>query len=542
MNLQLDSKSAHEGSAEDLYQKRLAERDCYLEEAFSSAQVTIPSIIPDTQDIRMRTAPVRLAKPFQSLGARGINNLSSKLLLTLFPPTLPFMKYVLSSEAKAEAEEDGTDIAEIESLLARREATIQDEIDIQNIRTKAFLVLRHLLVAGNVLAYSPQDTGGLQVFPLNAYTVVRDGMGNLLDLIYVEKMHRQSITDERVLEILARASENSATNPEGPTSDASEAVLVYTRVLRDGLGYISWQEVAGERVDGSEEEWTLDNLPWLPLRYSVIDGEHYGRGFVEEYRGDLVSYEQLSRDINFASANAAKVVWAINPSSGVRTQQFMDAPNGGAISANPEDIGAIRLDKAGDVQTANQAMPRLQQDLSAAFMLNSSFQRNQERVTAEEIRRMAEELEDTLGGVFSLLSTELQLPLAKLMESGLVKRGTLKALPPTAARIGVVTGLAAIGRGQELQRLREAGALFTEFAPLMPGLPRYLKEDNMALRILTGTGVDTEGLLYSNQEVEANDQAAQEAAQAQNLGNEVSRGVGSAVGKAEPEQLAQAVA
>ena len=79
------------------------------------------------------------------------------------------------------------------------------------------------------------------------------------------------------------------------------------------------------------------------LRFTSIDGEDYGRGFVEEYRGDLTSFEQMSRDVLFASANASKVVWAIDPASGLKVKKFNDTPNGGAIAAKGEDIEAIRL-------------------------------------------------------------------------------------------------------------------------------------------------------------------------------------------------------
>lgn len=60
--------------------------------------------------------------------------------------------------------------------------------------------------------------------------------------------------------------------------------------------------------------------------------------------------------------------------------------------------------------------------LSYAFMLNSAVQRSGERVTAEEIRYVANELEDTLGGIYSILSQELQLPLANTLLNILSKR------------------------------------------------------------------------------------------------------------------------
>ena len=51
--------------------------------------------------------------------------------------------------------------------------------------------------------------------------------------------------------------------------------------------------------------------------------------------------------------------------------------------------------------------------LGAAFLLNTAVTRDAERVTAQEIRMQAQELESSLGGVYSRLANELQLPLAK---------------------------------------------------------------------------------------------------------------------------------
>ena len=58
----------------------------------------------------------------------------------------------------------------------------------------------------------------------------------------------------------------------------------------------------------------------------------------------------------------------------------------------------------------------------------SGIQRMQS-ATAEEIRSMVKELEDSLGGVYSVLSQELQLPIANRIMHLLSKRGTLPKLP-----------------------------------------------------------------------------------------------------------------
>jgi hypothetical protein len=529
-----------EMTAEKLYRRRISERQCFLDEAYRSSKLTLPSLIPDNQDIINRSPGVTLAKPFQSLGARGVNNLASKLLLTLLPPTAPFMKYELAGEAKVEAEESSEDLAGLKSKLAVREMLIQSEVDLQGIRSKGFQVLKHELVAGNVMTYSDPDEGGLQVFPLNSYTAKRDGRGQLLDLIYVEKLDRMGIFDERILDILRDSVEETKTEAD----EADKPVLLFTRVMRTGKdSFESYQEVNGMEVEGSRDTHKQRTLPWLVLRLNGIDGEDYGHGFVEEYRGDLTTYEQMSRDMRFASANAAKVVWRVSPNSPVDFEAFANLDNGAGFSAEDGDVAAIRLDKGGDMNVVNVQISELKQSLSADFLLNSSFQREQERVTAEEIRRMAEELEDTLGGLFSLMSQEFQLPLALLLEEFLIKHdSTFKRLPEGTVKVGVVTGLAAIGRGQELNRLLVGVKTVAEADAAIPGVARFIKPENLSTRIWTGSGVDTEGLLYTAEEVAEQDQAAQQANAQKTLGEDMSKGAGTAIGKLPPEQVQETLA
>jgi hypothetical protein len=531
------------GSASGRYKAWQSERTTYLEEAFRSALLTIPSVVPDQQDIMQRSGSTKviLAKPFQSLGARGVNNLASKLLLTLFPPTSPFLKYVVSAHVQEEAQQTGTELGAITSALAKREARIQSEVDLRNVRPKGFQIIRHLLISGNCAVYVEPESGDLQVYGLNTFVVRRDGRGSLIEMIVCEILDRHTIEDEDVLAAINSIEYVETESPAHP----EKVVALYTSIKRDGKNFKVCQEVGGVEIENTEQTYTEETLPWLCLRYIEIDGEDYGRGFVEEYRGDLTSLEQLSRDILFASANAAKIVWGIDPTSPLKPKKFMETVNGGAVLARKDDVQAIQLQKTGDMQVAAATRNDLVAALSADFMLNSSFQRQAERVTAEEIRKMAEELEDTLGGVFSMLSQSLQLPLARLYEASLIKRGELKKLPKDSVRIGVVTGLAAIGRGQDLMRLREALALTGETAVYMPELPSYLKASELISQIFTGAGIATEGLIKDSKQVEEEQMQAQRAQSQQIVGSELAKGAGQAVGSVggqmAPEQLAGAL-
>ena len=60
----------------------------FLDRAIDAAKLTIPSLMPPYG----HTGFTKLPTPFQGIGARGVNNLASRLLLALLPPNSPFFR------------------------------------------------------------------------------------------------------------------------------------------------------------------------------------------------------------------------------------------------------------------------------------------------------------------------------------------------------------------------------------------------------------------------------------------------------------------
>jgi hypothetical protein len=50
-------------------------------------------------------------------------------------------------------------------------------------------------------------------------------------------------------------------------------------------------------VVGTKGKWPIDEPPFMALRWSVVECEDYGRSYVEEYIGDLIALEGLSKAI-----------------------------------------------------------------------------------------------------------------------------------------------------------------------------------------------------------------------------------------------------
>jgi len=137
-------------------------------------------------------------------------------------------------------------------------------------------------------------------------------------------------------------------------------------------------------------------------------------------------------------------------------------------------------------------------------------------VTAEEIRLMAEQLEQGLGGVCSIMSNELQLPLIRRVMYMMERAGDMPAVPKGLIEPQVTTGLEAIGRGNDKQRLTN----FLQVVAASIGPEQFLQFINpteLIRRYAASDGIDINGLVKSEQELQAANAQQQEVQLAQQL-------------------------
>jgi hypothetical protein len=172
-----------------------------------------------------------------------------------------------------------------------------------------------------------------------------------------------------------------------------------------------------------------------------------------------------------------------------------------------------------------------------AFLMNSSVQRNAERVTAEEVRFMASELEDALGGVYSILSQEFQLPLVHRLMDRMTKAKKLPPLPKGVVKPAIVTGLEALGRGHDLNKYL---MMLKALQPLGEQvLAQYMNPGDYISRIATSLGIDPAGLVKSQQEIDQQMQQMQQQ-QMMQMGGELAGKLGPSVIKGISDQAASA--
>ena len=489
------------GRAKAVYDKLTQDREDYTRRAEECAKYTIPRLFPREYD----DSGTDYATPYNSVGARGVNNLASKLLLALLPPNQPFFRFGLDEESMAMLQESNNEQMKdaIELGLSMLENAVVKYMEANSLRPTLSEAIKQLIVAGNALLFLPPKEGGVKCYKLRNYVVQRDGTGNVLQIVAKDTMSRASLPDY-VSKFLN--DHRPVINEDSKPSE--EKVDIYTHTYLDGNRWVSYQEIDGFKVPKSEQTYPKDKLPWMPIRFSKIDGENYGRSFVEDFLGDLRSLEVLSQSIVDLSKIAAKVVYLVSPSCQTNIQALAKARNGAYVKGRLDDVVPVQLNKSADMQVTMSTASNIEQRLSFCFLLNSAVQtgaQGRDRVTAEEIRYVAGELEDTLGGTYSLLSNELQMPLVKCIFNQMQSNGQLPDFGEFASRIEptIVTGVDALGRGHDLANLTQAMTILSQF----PDVMQSVNQSNLALRVFTSAHIDPTGLIKTPEQIEQERQA-----------------------------------
>ena len=501
---------AQEITAKQRYEKLSQDRNPFLVRGRECSALTIPAILPPQGFSSSSTLPT----PYQSLGARGARTLASKLLLSLFP-SIPFFNWRIDSQT---LEELGEKRGEIEKLLSKREKATASELELCVFRPAAFTALLHLIVTGNACIYIPPKQGErAQVYRLDQYVVRRDTAGNALEAVILETVDVASLPSE-IRDVVAKQDTYKDRDPK--TLDPAPVEL-YTHIYLDETDdqWKVYQEAGGVRIPGTEGSYKKELLPYLFLRFSTQPGEHYGRAYVEEYLGDLDSLEALSETLVEGSAASARIVFMVRPGGVTSLKVVANAKNGDVVSGDADDVQAMQVQKQQDLAVAKSQAEEIASRLSYAFLLHSSIQRSGERVTAEEIRFMASELDDGLGGVYTLMAADFQLPSVKLFEKRMEKRLKVPDLPSDIAHPVIVAGLEAIGRGHDQRNLQ----MFVKeiVAILGPEVAmQYLKPLEFMARSAAAYGIDTEGLFPTEEELAEQQQQMQMQTLLQSMGPE----------------------
>jgi len=476
----------------EFYDKHSKDRSDYETRAEDFAKITLPYLI--RADGANKSTQVPFARA-QAFCGGLVNNLKSKMGLALLPPSTSSFRFAPKQETLARLynSERGAALQSKEKLyseLSAKTSEINNAIEAQQIRSPLFDMVSQLLVVGSVVVEKLKDDG-IIIHTLKSFAV---------------KLNRRGMADGIcVVEVISNL-------PEGITPrEIKDEYELYTLLNYDSdtNKWIRTQDIDGELV-GVEQTYKSEmDLPFRYLGWQWASGESYHRPYVEDYYDDMLQLNSLAELLTRGSLAAAKVLWLVDE-RGSRTnkKEVSEAKTGAYIHGKSDDVTTVQAGKNFDFQVPMDREANLKRDLSKLFLSNESATRDAERVTAYEVQLMARELESsTLSGIYSAMAVGFSKWLVhQIMKELKIEFQTFE--------VEILTGLDAIGRSQEAQKLDGFMQRLTAL-----GKSHYVKDPELIARYASFDGINTNDLIKTSEEV-AEEQKAQQEQLAQQQANE----------------------
>lgn len=490
------------------------------------AELTIPSVFPPEG----YQVGDDLPGNNQSISAMAVNTLASALMFMAFPPGQPIMR--LKPEVfkvQGEIDQDPQMYANLLLAMSSLEIAHREKLQTTPIATAYVGLMKLLLVAGNALWKHIKLKEPTYHRP-DCYVVKRNSGGLPLRTIHKECVTFETLDKEHQDQIRPLLSDQDWKKTDGSHKKDFEvevevySVMKYHKASDGEETWLYWQECKGVTLEDTEVETDFDNPPMWPAWLIPEYGQDWGRSYCEEYRGDLYTLEAHASSINDGASLAALSLLFVKP-GGTSVKQVRQARNLSVLSGDANDLSVFRSDKTGDFNFVVQNYLETAKRVSAAFLMQSSIQRNGERVTAEEIRRLGQELDKAMGGLYTSTATGTQkVVIQRAVALNEDETPELPAIPRDIVKVEVITGVDALGQSTEAENLTEyATAARTAFPTKFE---QTHDAHNFFTRLAAARGVKPDGLVLSAEQVQADNAAMQEQAAQQTV---LDKGTGPAV-------------
>lgn len=455
------------------YNGTTTERSTLLDRFEQYAQWTIPALFPP-EDI---SGAQEVQLDYQSFGAQAVNNLANKIVTTLFHPTRPFFKAQAPDEY---VKESGRRLTDIDADLSALEKKCMVQFAERDGRTVATDATMQLIVTGNVL-WNMHKGQPYRHFTYRDYDASFDVWGEMTHCIVREWINVNALSAKHAQMCMQYGKREN------------DMVEVFTGIKRIALGYyVVWQELENFKVLSEDYSvYSKDTLPWKPQRWLAVPGRQAGVGLIEQMAGDFHTLSKMSMAELDLIAVMCDIKTIVKPGGTTKIKDLNEALPGAYVPGNPDDFESHSHDVANQMQWLDKKMQGLIRRLSQMFLLNSNAIRDAERVTAEEIRYVAQELDQVHGGVYSRVARSLQRPIAvDLMRN---ESPIFKSFKPL-----IITGLESLSRMSELDMYRGFINDMTTVGTALQGAHgAWVNVENLTKKFASGWGIDINEVVFT---------------------------------------------
>lgn len=472
---------AQDTSPKEFYEAGKTDRKLYEDRAETYANLTIPSVFRDSS---WTSSDTKEDNYCQSFGAMCVKSLVSKIGMSIFPPNASSFKLQSPQQAVDDLSQGDSNVEnDIQKDISEGQNKINKHLEGMNIRRTVFRVLEHLTVVSSCVVERVPNKA-FKIHSLRNIVVELDDMGEEVAICVYEKL---------------RTLPDGIDIPEEKKKTNGEKYDLYTLLYKDeNDSWIMKQSIDDEPV-GEEKKFTEKSRPFVYLGWLWNSGDAYYRPYVEDYEGDLSSVDTLTKVLTKGALVSSKSITFVDERGGrTRIRDVKKAANGAILQGNAGDVTSYQHGKNFDFQSPERMLDRLEGRLSYAFLLQQGLRRDAERVTAEEIRMISAELENALASVYAVISNKI---IKRFVEWAMED---LK-LKFNALEVKIVTGLDALGRAVESQKLDAYIQRGIQF-----GYVDRIKKGTLATRYADYDNIDTENLLMSDKEYQAEIQKQQQ--------------------------------
>lgn len=487
----------HDGVVSTLWAQMETEKGDLISRSEQYGLWTIPSITMDVSVQENQEAD----KGHVVVGARLVNHLSNRIADTMFPHDKPFFMLVLTPEAKLElekevGEEGAGKLAEIvRSSTAKIEQVAMRILKMTAYRPMAVLALKHMIITGNAVIKRMLD-GTRVVYGIRDFCIRRGLQGDMRECILRDPKKFGNLPEATQIALKAIRHDYQDDTP----------VVLYSHYKLVGKRW-QFQQAADNVMIAAPQFYAPKDLPILPLTWSLARGENYGRGLVEDNAIGFHNLDILTEAMIDLMSAIADIKFLVKTGSVIDVAALNGSLRGSYHQGNEGDITVPEIGKRGDIKIMLEAIAKWERDLSQAFLLNSASTRDAERVTAEEIRLNARELESAYGGLYSRLALEWQ----QLESEYAINKVDFAAELGSRAKmfeVIVVTGLDSLSREGQLDNLRLAIGDMQMLEAVPEEIRGTINPLLFASFVFTNRGVSLKDFMYTQAEIDANNKAA----------------------------------
>lgn len=454
------------------------------------AEWTLPSVYPKENT----DESTQLQFDYSSAGAEAVNSMASSLGMTFFAPNRPFFKFEQTQELKEAAATEQISLVELTGILANVESDIMKVGEAKGVRAGLTKSGKNILITGNCLLYMPKgEKARMLTYGPRKFCVRRDSSGEPVETILREKTELLNL-DAKVQDLIKSDREVK--------DDEEEEVILYTYMFRAGDKWITYQSAENITLTETRKVYNETTFPYHIQKWNLVDGEDYARGLVEDYAGDFHALMGTSASLSSIIAIIADTKFLVSARGGIDINTLNKAAAGTYVAGEADSIKATTATFNVPNQMIENAIDKYERRIGKAFLVNSSMIRDAERVTAEEINFIRDQLTSAYGPQYSEISSSTQLWLANMLMRE-IDTGEIKKY----AKISITTGIDSLARTADNESIIRWLQSLAVIDSVPDVLKNNMKTDNISKSLATGFHVKDDDYYKTAQELAAESRA-----------------------------------